>query len=307
MARPPPFRRFTHPDGRQWDIRLVGSVVELRITSDGETVERRRKFDAPVLGANDLDTSVREQLAEGFTEHTPPDWKRRLDELVMYWEADDPGFDADVLRTQFLEAGEPLAKEAIEKLTWWESGQPREPGVSRAWLHANVDAIFPVLLLALRYPDAQVLLYVDALLADLKEPGVMEVLLSIVEHPAPDGDEDRPTHMPLSALLALGKPDSNTASRLAHALDADDYRVRDVAAAVLAEFSDDEVLFASLFRKRTVAKESDGMCWAMMRAAEVSRAPELRDFLKWMQKSPRFRTPGYAERIGDAMAKLRNR
>lgn len=306
MARPPPFRRFTHPDGRQWEIRLVGSVVELRITSDGEAVERRRKFEAPVLGANDLDASVREQLAEGFTEHTPPDWRRRLDELVSFWEADDPGFDADVLRSQLLEGGEPLAKEAIEKLTWWETGQPRDPNLSRAWLREHIDAILPGLLLALRYPDAQVLLHVDALLAELKEPGVMEALLSIVEHPTPN-EGDRPANMPLAALLSLGKPDADTAGRLAHALDQDDFRVRDVAAAVLAEFSEDDLIFTTLYRRRAVARESDGMCWAMLRAAEVRRAPELRDFLKWMQKSPRFRAPNYTERIGSALAHLRNR
>lgn len=306
MARPPPFRRFTHPDGRQWEIRLVGSVVELRITSDGETVERKRPFDAPVLGANDLDALVREQLAEGFTEQTPPDWKRRLDELVSFWEADDPGFDADVLRSQLLAGGEPLAKETIEKLTWWEAGQPRDPNLSRAWLREHVDSILPALLLALRYPDHQVLLHVDALLAEIKEPGVMEALLSIVEHPAPNSDE-RPANMPLASLLALGKPDPDTAGRLAHALDSDDFRVRDVAAAVLAEFCEDDLLFTTLYRRRTVARESDGMCWAMLRASEVRRAPELRDFLRWMQKSPRFRTPGYSERIGNALAHLKNR
>ena len=306
MARPPPFRRFSHPDGRLWEIRLVGSVVELRITSDGEAIERKRKFDAPVLGANDLDASVREQLAEGFKEETPPDWKRRLDELVSFWDADDAGFDADVLRTQLMAAGEPLAKETIEKLTWWETGQPRDPNLSRVWLREHVDAILPGLLLALRYPDAQVLLHVDALLAEIKEPGVIECLLSVVEHPTPN-EGDRVANMPLAALLALGKPDADTAGRLAHALDQDDFRVRDVAAAVLAEFSEDDVLFATLYRRRTVARESDGMCWAMLRAAEVRRAPELRDFLKWMQKSPRFRTPGYSERIGNALAHLRNR
>ena len=306
MARPPPFRRFTHSDGRLWEIRLNGKVVELRITSDGDTIERRRPFDAPVLGANYLDASVREQLAEGFIEQTPPDWRRRLDELVSFWDADDPGFDADVLRTQLLEAGEPLAKEAVEKLTHWETGQPRDPAASRAWLKQNIDAIFPCVLLALRYPDAQVLLHVDALLAELKEPGVIEALMSIVEHPTPN-EGDRIANMPLAALLSLGKPDPDTAGRLAHALDSDDFRIRDVAAAVLAEFSEDDLLFASLYRRRTVARESDGMCWAMMRAAEVRRAPELRDFLKWMQKSPRFRTPGYDKRIGDALAHLKNR
>ena len=315
MARPPPFRRFTHTDGRVWEIRLVGKTVELRITSDGETVARTRKFDAPVLGANDLDASVREQLAEGFTEVTPPEWKRRLDELVNFWEADDPGFDADVLRSQLIAGGDELAKETMEKLSWWEAGQPRDPNVSRTWLREHVDAILPGVLLALRWPDAQVLLHVDALLAEIKEPGVMECLLSIVEHPTPGAgggeaaaaETDRPSHMPLGALLALGKPDADTAGRLAHALDSDDFRVRDVAAAVLAEFSEDDVLFASLYRKRTVAKESDGMCWAMMRASEVRRPAELREFLKWMQKSPRFRAPGYAERIGSALAHLKNR
>lgn len=306
MARPPPFRRFTHSDGRQWEIRLVGNVVEFRITSDGETVERRRVFDAPVLGANDLDALVREQLAEGFTEQTPPDWRRRLDELVAFWDLDDPGFDADVLRSQLLAGGEPLARETIEKLTWWEKGQPRDPNLSRTWLRENVDAILPGLLLALRYPDSQVLLHVDALLAEIKEPGVIEALLSIVEHPTPN-DGDRPANMPLGAILALGKPDSETALRLSHALDQDDFRVRDVAAAIVAEFSEDPLFFAMLWRRRTIARESDGMCWAMMRAAEVSRSVELRDFLKWMQKSPRFRTPGYSERIGNALAHLKNR
>lgn len=310
MARSPPFRRFTHPDGRQWEIRLAGSVVELRITSDGETVERRRKFDAPVLGANDLDAAVREQLAEGFTEQTPPEWKRRLDELVTFWEADDPGFDADVLRSQLLAAGEPLAQETLEKLSWWETGQPRDPAVSRAWLKEHSDAILPGLLLALRYPDRQVLLHVDALLAELKQPEVIEALLSIIEHPTPNEGEDaggRPTNMPLGAMLALGKPDADTAHRLSQVLGADDFRSRDVAAAILAEFSDDDALFAALWRRRVIARESDGMCWAMMRAAEVRRAPEFRDFLKWMQKSPRFRTPGYAERVGNALAHLKNR
>ncbi|HEY1088439.1 MAG TPA: hypothetical protein VGE37_12115, partial [Archangium sp.] len=98
MARVPPFRRFTHPDGRQWEIRQVGSAVELRITADGESVTRKRPFDAPVLAANDLDDQVREQLADGFTEQTPPEWRRRIDELVTFWDQDDPGFDGDVLR-----------------------------------------------------------------------------------------------------------------------------------------------------------------------------------------------------------------
>ncbi len=306
MARSPPFRRFTHPDGRQWEIRLNGSVVELRITSEGDTVERKRKFDAPVLGANDLDASVREQLAEGFVEQTPPDWKRRLDELVTFWDADDAGFDADVLRSQFLAGGDALAKETIEKLGWWETGQPRDPSFAHAWLKDRADTIFPALLLALRYPDAQVLMRLDALLAELKEPGIIEALLSVIEHPtAPDAD--RPAYMPLSTMLALGKPEGDTQRRLAAVLKHDDFRVRDVAAAVFAEFSTDDALFDALWKRRVIARESDGMCWAMLRAAEVRRDPLLRDFLLWMQKSPRFRTPGYAERIGDALAHLRNR
>jgi hypothetical protein len=310
MARSLPFRRFTHADGRQWEIRLNGKVVELRITSDGDTVERKRPFDAPVLGARDLDEAVREQLAEGFTEQTPPDWKRRLDELVTYWDADDTGFDADVLRTQFLAAGEGLAKETIEKLTWWETGQPRDPELARAWLKEHADAILPGLLLALRYPDHQVLMYLDALLAELKIPEITEALMSIIEHPTPNVAEHlggRPAHMPLGAMLALGKPDADTAERLSKAMTHDDFRTRDVAAAIFAEASMDDAMFALLWKRRTIARESDGMCWAMMRAAEVRRDASLRDFLKWMQKSPRFRTPGYAERIGEALAKLKNR
>ncbi len=310
MARSPPFRRFTHPDGRQWEIRLVGSVVELRITSDGDTVTRQRKFDAPVLGATDLEAAVREQLAEGFTEQTPPEWKRRLDELVTFWDQDDPGFDADVLRSQFLAAGEPLAQETMEKLGWWETGQPRDPQLARAWLAEHAETVLPGLLLALRYPDAQVLARLDALLAEVPRPEIIEALLSVIEHPTPDvaeADGGRPAHMPLGAMLALGPPDADTAKRLAAALQHDEVRARDVAAALLAEFSADDALFALLWKARVIARQSDGMCWAMLRAAELRKDPVLRDFLKWMHKSPRFRAPGYAERIGDALAHLRNR
>lgn len=310
MARTPPFRRFTHPDGRQWEIRLAGSVVELRITSDGETVTRQRKFDAPVLGANDLEASVREQLADGFVEQTPPEWKRRLDELVTFWDQDDPGFDADVLRSQFLAAGEALAQETIEKLGWWETGQPRDPETARRWLSTHADTVLPGLLLALRYPDAQVLTYLDALLAETPRPEIIEALLSLIEHPTanvPEAEGGRPAHMPLKAMLALGAPDADTARRLAAVLKHDDVRVRDVAAALLAEFSADDALFAPLWKARVIARESPGMCWAMLRAAELRRDPVLRDFLLWMQKTPRLRDAGFGARIGDALAHLRNR
>lgn len=309
MARTPPFRRFTHPDGRQWEIRLVGSAVELRITSDGETVTRKRPFDAPVLAATDLEASVKEQLADGFTEQTPPEWKRRIDELVTFWEQDDVGFDADVLRSQFLAAGEDLAKETMEKLSWWETGQPRDPESARSWLATHAETVLPGLLLALRYADEQVLVRLDALLAETPRPEVIEALLSIIEHPTPltDDEQGRPAHMPLKAMLALGAPDADTAKRLAAVLKHDDVRVRDVAAAILAEFSTDDALFALLWKARVIARESAGMCWAMLRAAELRRDPALRDFLLWMQKTPRLRQAGFTERIGDALAKLRNR
>ncbi len=310
MARTPPYRRFTHADGRQWEVRLHGSVVELRISSDGETIERRRPFDAPVLGARDLAELVQEQLAEGFLEQTPPDWSRRLDELVTFWEADDPGFDAEVLRSQLLATGDALARETIEKLGWWEQGEPRDPALAHDWLKEHLDTDLPGLLLALRYPDAQVLLRVDALLAEVPRPEVIEALLSVIEHPTPDvGDElgGRPWNMPLGAMKALGKPDADTTLRLSRVLDGDDARARDVAAALLAEWSQDDALFDVLWRHRAIARQSDGTCWAMMRVAELRRSPELRDFLRWMQKSPRFRGPAYATRIGDALAGLRNR
>lgn len=316
MARTPPYRRFSHPDGRLWEVRLHGSVVELRITFGGEAIERRRPFDAPVLGAKDLAALVQEQLAEGFVELTPPDWSRRLDELVTFWEADDPGFDAEVLRSQLLASGEALAQETIEKLGWWEEGGSRDPALAHDWLKEHADTDLPGLLLALRYPDTQVLLRVDALLAELPRPEVIEALLSVIEHPTPDSPDEsdapaeaggRPSNMPLGAMKALGKPDADTVQRLSRVLDHDDPRARDVAAALLAEWSQDDALFGVLWRHRAIARQSDGMCWAMMRVAELRRSPELRDFLRWMQKSPRFRSSAYAQRIGDALAGLRNR
>jgi len=310
MKKVIPYRQFTHPDGRQWNIRLDGSTVELQITNDGDTVERKRRFDAPVLGARDLDEAVREQLAEGFTEQTPPEWKRRLDELVSFWELDDPGFDAEVLRGHLLANGEAFAKSTIETLSWWETGQPRDPDSARAWLKEHLEGALAGVLLALRWPDQQVLVHVDALLAEVKRPEVIEALLSIVEYPTPiaaDPEDTRPSNMPLLALKALGKPEPETALRLIKALESPDERVRSLAAAILAEFSEDDGLFAALWARRAAARHSDGMCWAMLRAAEVRRAFELREFLQFMIKSPRFRAPGYSERLHDALGKLRNR
>ncbi|MBL9039103.1 MAG: hypothetical protein JNG84_11345 [Archangium sp.] len=304
MAPPLPFRRFTHPDGRVWEIRQNGKVLELRIGTDGDTVERRRPFDAPVFAAAELDVQVREQLAEGFSEHTPPGWTSRLNELIAVWEADDPGFDVDVLRGQVLAHGDEAAKAAIDHLAWLEEGQPRDPATAHAWFVANAETALGALVLALRYPDPRVLENVDSVLAELKRPEVIEGLLSVVEHPPA---ESRPSHMPLVALKALGKPDSDTALRLIHALDHDDDRSRVVAAQLLAEFSDDDGFFAALWERRAAAREVDGLCWAMLRAAEVRRDAELRDFLRWMQKSPRFRDNGYPERLGDALARLKNR
>lgn len=311
MVRAPPYRQFTHADGREWHIRLNGSTVELRITNEGETVERKRRFDAPVLGAKDLDEAVKEQLADGFIERTPPEWRRRLDELVTFWEIDDPGFDAEVLRSHLLSGGEAFAKQTIDTLSWWETGQPRDPDTARGWLLSHIEQALSGVLLALRWPDAQVQVHVDALLAEVRSPEVIEALLSLVEHPTVVRDEDdpdaRPANMPLLALKALGKPDSDTALRLIRALDSDEERTRDVAAAILAEFSADDGLFAALWEHRVVARRSDGMCWAMMRVAEIRRSAELREFLQFMIKSPRFRSPGYPERLKDALAKLRNR
>jgi hypothetical protein len=310
MARSPPFRRFTHADGRQWEVRLCGSVVELRITSDGETVSRRRPFDAPVLGAQALDAMVREQLDEGFVEQTPPEWKRRLDELVTFWEEDDPGFDADVLRSQFLAAGEPLAMETMEKLSWWETGQPRDPALARAWLSAQADTVLPGLLLALRYADAQVQVHLDALLSEQARPEIVEALLSVIEHPTPlaeAADGGRPAHMPLLSMLKLGRPDDEGARRLVAVFKHDDPRAHEVAAALLAEFSADDALFALLWKQRTLAKKSEGVARAMLRAAEVRRDPALRDFLLWMQKAAPFKAPPFPQRISDALAHLRNR
>jgi hypothetical protein len=307
MVRAPPYRRFVHPDGRLWEVRLNGKVVELRITTDGDTFERKRPFDAPVLGAADLDALVKGQLEDGFVETTPPDWKRRLDELVAYWDQDDPGMDADVLRMQLLEKGEATAKACIERLSWLEAGMPRDPAATRAWLRDHVDEVLPGILLALRYPDEQVLLHIDSLLAELKLPGVIEALLSIVEHPTADEPDGRPCHMPLESFVALSPPDADTAARLVKLLDSEDIRVRDVAAKVLAESSLDDDLFAALWKKRVVAKESEGMCWAFMRAAEVRRDFVLRDFLRWMQKQARFKEPLWADRVTHALVNLKNR
>ena len=53
---------------------------------------------------------------------------------------------------------------------------------------------------------------------------MIEALLSIIEHPTPN-EGDRPSHMPLGAMLALGKPDADTMLRLSNAMGVDDFRV----------------------------------------------------------------------------------
>ena len=85
MARVPPYRRFTHDDGRQWEARVNGRMVELRITSDGEVLERRRPFDVPVLAAQDLKLQAKAYYNLGNVHYRLGQQAEDLDKLEEAW------------------------------------------------------------------------------------------------------------------------------------------------------------------------------------------------------------------------------
>jgi hypothetical protein len=131
----------------------------------------------------------------------------------------------------------------------------------------------------------------------------LPALASCIDRLAPNGG--RPQHCPAWALARLGKPQGPTAARLTHALDHEDFRVRDASASVLAEFADDDELFDALWSRRERMKTSDGTASALLRAAEVRRDPIMREHLEWMAGNKRFRSAGYPARIRAARDGLR--
>jgi len=68
-AKPTPWRRFQHGDGRRWEIRATGATVELRIGSaDDEVTERKRPARDETDARKVVETLIQEQIADGFSE-----------------------------------------------------------------------------------------------------------------------------------------------------------------------------------------------------------------------------------------------
>ena len=65
----PPFRVFRHPDGRQWQIRVTGTRIDLRIAADGpDRVDRSRTYRNEEAARDEAQDLIGEQLRDGFVE-----------------------------------------------------------------------------------------------------------------------------------------------------------------------------------------------------------------------------------------------
>ncbi len=234
---------------------------------------------------------IEEQLADGFTEVSAPPWRAFLDQLVAFWEEDDPSFDTAGLRDAILASRAPRAAEIVDHLAGLADRWVAQPdGSSRMdmddasqarhteWLTEHADASLPALFLGLRHPDYGAQLLVEGVLVRLGRREVLPSLMSVIVRPAANLAPHlggRPQHFPVDALSRLGPPPPDVAGRLVEALDHGDSRVAAAAAAVIAEHVTDDALFEPLLACAGRAKKNDGFAWAMMRAAEVRRDPRI--------------------------------
>ncbi|MBZ0116124.1 MAG: hypothetical protein K8H88_04000 [Sandaracinaceae bacterium] len=325
-----PARRFAHPDGRVWEVRLEGARLFLWFVDEtGEAIERVRSFSDGATARRELETLVQEQLADGFVEVSPPAWRTFLDELVQRWAEDCPSFDAVALRDRVLALAD--ARLVVENVMGlgakWitdrsgRQGLDLEHAVARRehdWLLARGPEVLPALWLALRHHDLQGQAGAEAIVGELGRRESIPALLAVLEHPASDIAEHAGgrggQHMPSWALAKLGPFQDGpledgllgqrVVARLVALLDSSDFRAREAAAKVMAEHATDDRFFSALVALGARARESDGLAWASMRAAEVRPDRALRPLLEWMQSSRRFRGPGYAERIAAALARI---
>jgi hypothetical protein len=151
-------------------------------------------------------------------------------------------------------------------------------------------------------------MHVDAMLADLARPEGLPALLSAIDHLGPNASRALggwPRHPPWHALVKLGKPSPETEARLVRALDHEDFRVSCGAAMVFAEMADDDALFQHIWSRRDLARSNESYAMVILRAAEVRRDPVMREYLLWMEGDKRFRSVGMIDRIGEALARLR--
>jgi hypothetical protein len=309
--RTPP-RAFAHPDGREWKAHVDGAKLMLSIRdADGDTFERAVAHEDSTAATRELQRLVIEQLEEGFVETSPPVWRVFVDELVNHYKSEAPSFDVDALRARAEDEG--LVEALMALGDRWITRRNGETTLEfdmrsieelAAPFERNPDASLPVLLLGLRHHDNGAQMRVDAILGRLRRPESLDAMLSIVEHPAPNSIDRAPQHFPTHAIVSLGVPSREVGERLSRGLDHGDFRVAAACAAVLAEFAMEDRLFLPLLAHVERGKREEGFAWTLMRAAEVRRDRALRPFLEWMQKSKRFRSAGYPERIRAALAAL---
>lgn len=302
-----------------WEARVDGTRLLLVFTDEtDDSIERVRTFSDGRKAEQELESLVREQLADGFVEVTPPAWRAFLDELVSFWKQDCPHFDARALRdrvlalpdaeavvTQVMELGHKYVAErdglrldldhAIEGKQW-----------AAAWLMRRGPDVLPALLLALRHHDEGGQTGVEVVLGELgsRDDDVLEALLAVMEHPPPnDWRSGRSAgHMPAWLVAKLGPFDDRVLGRLVAMLDAGDFRTSDAAAWVLAEQAGDDRCFQALVAVLPRARKSDGLAHVILRAAEVRPDPVFRAHLEWMRSSRRFRGADLRERIDRALA-----
>lgn len=325
MPRVPPFRTFTHSDGRRWDVRVAGVELNVHIhLDDGESIARTHRFRSSAEATTEEARLIAEQLQDGFVETTKtPGWEQLLDSVVAIWTAEDPSFDAEALRRDVLAASNPSPRALVEAMmdlaeqhVYIESRIEGDElygaytvddkrGRSAAkWLRSHLPTSASAVLLALRHPDSGARKLAATLSTDVDRSRAVQALLSTIEHPGSRG-----CGFP-EALITFGMPEGTTAERLIAVCQRPDTHVgvpTEVcdAARVLSELAGEPRFLDVLLEQSSRARRHDSLAWSLMRAAEVSRDVRLRPHLEWMRSSKRFTSAGYRDRIRDALAGLR--
>lgn len=273
---------------------------------DPEPVERTRKLDDARAAEREAGSMVAEQLSEGFSEVSTPAWRQTLDDLVGWWNEDDPAFGAPALRDEFLqnESAEELMG-AILQLRDRETVEP-DPRTTQAvaLLERRLPEALPALQLALRLPDAPAHRRLESLFAKTTPEAALPALYSVLEHPPENLDTSfggRPVSLPAWVLGRYPAPDEERFARLVALLDAEDVRQVGAAHKILAEHSNDDRCFQALLER--AHQDTDDVALAVVRAAEVRKDPRLRRALERFEK--RKLGAGWRDRVRDALVGLR--
>lgn len=266
-----PLRSFVHDDGRRVEARVDRcEIVRVIYDAEGDRTERREAFADSDAAERALDSFAWELKRDRFREVTAaPPPLASLDRCLALWRDEDPELDAAALEARVRACASPSPEEVfgwIERLADRRKALP-EPGAwqlvyefdrqsaARYWLSTHREAIYPALLLSLRFGSYSVEMSVDSLLCEDPRHEAWGAVLSTVLRPSRSVGGGRWSAS--DTLRQLGKPPAATLPWLLDSLRHDHFGVRQAARDLLAFRAAETAVYAALWPLRDGSREAE--------------------------------------------------